>query len=94
MEGQQLEFDFAKEKPRQLSLVVTVTDKDKAKWIYDNHLNGDEDSGIRITAISNGDLNEKNTVLEDIITDIEENASLNTEYAQKLEEEMTKYESL
>lgn len=59
-------FGFDTER-RVLTLVVTVQDAEKAKWIWENHLNGAgsvQENGVHVTAIANGDRLDKLDTLE------------------------------
>lgn len=58
---------------RVLSLVVKITDPDKAKWIWDLHIRDNsplnKELGVTICGISEGDLIAKNIELEDLLGD-------------------------
>ena len=51
----------------KLSLIIDVLDKEKAKWLWECHLDKvkQQEMGIRVRIISNGDLNKRCNLLED-----------------------------
>lgn len=54
-------------KGRVLTIRLTVTDHEKSKWIWENHLKSTTqmDNGVQVTAITNGDLFKEVSELED-----------------------------
>ena len=94
---EQLEFDFMEKSAvtnRKLTIVLDVLDKEKAQWLWDNHLNGDTSSGIRVTSISNGDLVEKNTILEDLVNEMRDNSVVDNSFMEEIDLRMETYDSL
>ena len=67
---------------RTLTIVVNIEDTEKAKWIWDSHMNGNEINGITsVSTIANGDMIKQ---LEDKISLLEnEIDSLNSEIARR-----------
>lgn len=51
--------DTSHEPYRKISLVVDITDKKKADWIWQTHLNSKPKNGVVVTGISNGNVIDK-----------------------------------
>lgn len=96
MEGHQLEFNFLEEKTnkRQITLVLDIEDKDRSKWIWESHLNKNNDLGVNILSIHEGDLNEKNMLLEDLVTEIRDNAVIENSFFDRIEETLDKIDTI
>lgn len=41
---------------RILTIQVEITDKEKAAWIWDNHMGKDTGNGVIVTVIRNGEI--------------------------------------
>ena len=71
----------------KLSLVVNVLDKEKASWIWACHQDESkqQEIGIAVRVISNGDLNKRCELLKEKIEILEDAAILYSATAEKLD---------
>jgi hypothetical protein len=98
MEERQLEFDFIEKKeekkPRKITVTLEIQDKNKVGWIWDSHLKENQELGIRVSSISEGDLNHKINKLEKIINFLEDKNAISYSHQDEFDSLMEEYESI
>lgn len=88
MKERQLSFDFIENQEKRVeTLCVVIKDKNKASWIWDNHLKNknNDNLGISIKSISHGDILNKYEKALDLISELEKLGAIKDNFIDKVD---------
>lgn len=75
---------------RVLTIRVTITDPEAAKWIWDAHKESDHKCGVRVGALFDGDLFEEHEKFEDCLDRLLDN--YDDEFCWDIQDELEEFE--